>query len=155
MPIWVDADACPNVIKTILYRAAQRTRIMTFFVANRYLVLPNSPYLRAIQVESGFDVADRYITQAVNVGDLVVTADIPLAADAIDKGAVALNPRGQFYSEKNIREIHNMRDMMMGLRESGVSISGPASLTHTDRQTFANQLDQWLARSQVINIKRE
>lgn len=153
MLIWVDADACPNVIKTILYRAAQRTGIMTFFVANRYLILPNSPYLRAIQVENGFDVADRYITEQVTNQDLVITADIPLAANVIDKGASALNPRGQFYTDKNIREILNMRDMMMSLRESGTAISGPASLTHTDRQTFANQLDQWLARSQAIDVR--
>lgn len=149
MPIWVDADACPTVIKTIIYRAAQRTQTLAIFVANQLLSLPRSPYLRTIQVASGFDVADHHIVEHIYKEDLVITADIPLAAQIVEKGAVALNPRGQLYTEKNIREVLSTRDLLTSLRESGMSLSGPASLSHADRQAFASQLDKWLARCQV------
>jgi uncharacterized protein len=145
MHIWVDADACPKVIKEILYRAAERTRIRTVLVANRMLHTPPSPWISAVQVPVGFDVADHHIVRCTEAGDLVVTADIPLAAAVIDKGGHALNPRGEFYSEKNIRELLSMRDFMSGLRESGVQTGGPAAISQADRQNFANQLDRFLA----------
>ena len=146
MQIWVDADACPKVIKEILYRAAQRAQVVTYFVANQLMRLPASPYLRAIQVESGFDIADNYIADYIQPNEIAITADIPLAACIVEKGALAINPRGELYSEKNIREILNMRDLMATLRESGVETGGPSAFNHADRQAFANQLDRLLAR---------
>lgn len=146
MQIWVDADACPGVIKEILFRAAQRTRIMTTLVANQMLRVPPSPYIRARQVPAGFDVADQRIVQDVQPGDLVITADIPLAALFIERQAHALNPRGEFYTPENIRERLTMRNFMEELRGSGVDISGPAAFSHSDRQAFAAQLDRFLAR---------
>ena len=146
MQIWVDADACPGVIKEILFRAAQRTRIMTTLVANQMLRVPPSPYIRARQVPSGFDVADQRIVQDVQPGDLVITADIPLAALVIERQAHALNPRGEFYTPENISERLTMRNFMEELRGSGVDISGPAAFSHSDRQAFAAQLDRFLAR---------
>ena len=146
MQIWVDADACPGAIKEILFRAAQRTRIMTTLVANQMLRVPPSPYIRARQVPSGFDVADQRIVQDVQPGDLVITADIPLAALVIERQAHALNPRGEFYTPENIRERLTMRNFMEELRGSGVDISGPAAFSHSDRQAFAAQLDRFLAR---------
>ena len=146
MQIWVDADACPGVIKEILFRAAQRTRIMTTLVANQMLRVPPSPYIRARQVPSGFDVADQRIVQDVQPGDLVITADIPLAALVIERQAHALNPRGEFYTPENISERLTMRNFMEELRGSGVDISGPAPFSHSDRQAFAAQLDRFLAR---------
>ncbi|MEF8722613.1 YaiI/YqxD family protein [Candidatus Accumulibacter phosphatis] len=146
MQIWVDADACPGVIKEILFRAAQRTRIMTTLVANQMLRVPPSPYIRARQVPAGFDVADQRIVQDVQPGDLVITADIPLAALVIERQAHALNPRGEFYTPENIRERLTMRNFMEELRGSGVDISGPAAFSHSDRQAFAAQLDRFLAR---------
>lgn len=149
--IWVDADACPAVIKEILFRAAIRTQIMTTLVANQLLRVPPSPYIRALQVPAGFDVADNHIVQALQPGDLVITADIPLAAQAIEKGGHALNPRGEFYSAANIKERLAMRNFMEELRGSGVAVSGPAPLSHGDRQAFAAELDRWLAqRSSAI-----
>ena len=145
MPIWVDADACPGVIKEILFRAAQRAQIMTTLVANQLLRVPPSPYIRALQVPGGFDVADNKIVQDMQAGDLVITADIPLAAQVIERGGVALNPRGELYSRDNIRERLTMRDFMMELRSSGVDISGPSNFNHSDRQAFAAQLDRLLA----------
>jgi len=144
--IWVDADACPKVIKEILYRAADRVSVPVILVANQPLQVPGSRYIRSIQVGAGFDVADNYIVKEAQTGDLVVTADIPLAAEVIAKGCLALNPRGELYTEDNIRQRLNMRDFMDTLRSSGVDTGGPASFSQTDRQTFANQLDRLLAR---------
>lgn len=149
MQIWVDADACPGVIKEILFRAAERTRVLTTLVANQLLRVPASPYIRALQVPAGFDVADNRIVQEVQPGDLVVTADIPLAAQIIERGATAVNPRGELYTPDNIRERLNMRDFMETLRGSGVDISGPAVFSQADRQAFAAQLDRFLARRQA------
>ena len=146
MQIWVDADACPAVIKDILFRVAERLKLPLTLVANRLLRVPPSPYIRARQVPMGFDVADRHIMDEVAAGDLVVTADIPLAAALIEKGAFALSPRGEFYSAENIRERLGMRDFMEGMRGAGADIGGPAALSQADRQAFANQLDRFLAR---------
>ena len=147
MQIWVDADACPGVIKEILFRCAQRTGILTTLVANQLIRVPPSPHIRALQVEAGFDVADNRIAQDVQPGDLVITADIPLAAQVIERGGSALNPRGEFYSVDNIRERLAMRNFMMELRSSGVEIGGPSSLSSADRQTFAAALDRYLAKA--------
>ena len=147
MQIWVDADACPVVIKEILFRAAMRSKIMTTLVANQLLRIPASPYLRALQVPAGFDVADSRIVQEVSPGDLVITADIPLAAQVVAKDAHALNPRGEFYTRENMQEILSMRNFMEELRGSGVDISGPASFSQGDRQAFAAQLDRFLAKA--------
>lgn len=146
MKIWVDADACPVVIKEIIYRAADRARITTTLVANKLLRVPPSPYIRAMQVEKGFDVADNRIVEILEAGDLVITADIPLAAQVIEKGGYALNPRGEFYSVHNIQERLTMRNFMEGLRSSGVDISGPSVLNQSDRQAFAAELDKLIAR---------
>ncbi len=146
MQIWVDADACPNVIKDILFRAAERVQIAVVLVANKPLRTPPSPYIRAMQVPSGFDVADDKIVEQVEAGDLVVTADIPLAAAVIARGAHALNPRGELYTKDNIRERLNMRDFLDTLRGSGIQSGGPPALAHSDRQAFANQLDRLLHR---------
>ncbi len=146
MKIWVDADACPVVIKEIIYRAADRARITTTLVANKLLRVPPSPYIRAMQVEKGFDVADNRIVETLETGDLVITADIPLAAQVIEKGGYALNPRGEFYSVHNIQERLTMRNFMEGLRSSGVDISGPSALNQSDRQAFAAELDKLIAR---------
>lgn len=146
MQIWVDADACPVVIKEILFRAAQRAQVMTTLVANKLLRVPPSPFIRALQVPHGFDVADNKIAQEVQPGDLVITADIPLAARVIECGGFALNPRGEFYSRENVRERLAMRNLMEELRGSGVDISGPATFNQGDRQAFAAQLDRFLAR---------
>jgi hypothetical protein len=149
MQIWVDADACPVVIKEILFRAAQRAQIMTTLVANKLLRVPPSPFIRATQVPHGFDVADNKIAQEVQPGDLVITADIPLAAQVIERGGFALNPRGEFYSRDNIRERLAMRNLMEELRGSGVETSGPASFNQGDRQAFAAQLDKFLAKKMM------
>ena len=145
--IWVDADACPKVIKEILYRAADRVGIAVILVANQPLQVPGSRYIRTIQVAAGFDVADNHIVQQAQTGDLVITADIPLAAEVIALGCLALNPRGDLYSEDNIRQRLNMRDFMDTLRSSGVDTGGPASFSQADRKAFANQLDRLLASS--------
>jgi uncharacterized protein YaiI (UPF0178 family) len=146
MRIWVDADACPRVIKDILYRAADRVGVPLILVANQPLQVPASPNIRSIQVAPGFDVADNHIVQQAQPGDLVITADIPLAAEAIDKGALALNPRGELYTRENIRQRLNMRDFLDTLRGSGIDTGGPAALSQADRQAFANQLDRLLQR---------
>lgn len=146
MQIWVDADACPAVIKDILFRVAERTKLPLTLVANRLLRVPPSPYIRARQVPKGFDVADRHIMDEVAAGDLVITADIPLAAALIEQGAFALSPRGEFFDAENIRERLGMRDFMEGLRGAGVEIAGPAALSQADRQAFARQIDRFLAR---------
>ncbi len=144
--IWVDADACPKVIKDILFRAADRVGVTVTLVANQPLQVPKSRYIRSVRVGAGFDVADSHIVQQSNPGDLVVTADIPLAAETIAKGCLALNPRGELYSEENIRQRLNMRDFLETLRSSGVDTGGPAAFNHGDRQAFANQLDRLLAK---------
>jgi uncharacterized protein YaiI (UPF0178 family) len=146
MKIWVDADACPGVIKEILFRAAERAKIETTLVANQLLRVPPSPYIRALQVPAGFDVADNRIAAEIQPGDLVITADIPLAAQVIERDGFALNPRGEFYTRDNIRERLTMRNFMEELRGSGVDISGPSSFSQSDRQAFAAQLDRFLSR---------
>ncbi len=146
MQIWVDADACPGVIKEIIYRAAERRQIRTTLVANQMLRTPPSRFIRAIQVASGFDVADAHIVDQVEAGDLVVTADIPLASLVIERGAHALNPRGELYTPGTIRERLSMRNFMESLRSAGVDTGGPAAFSQADRQAFANQLDRFLAR---------
>lgn len=146
MQIWVDADACPNVIKEILFRAAERMKIRTTLVANQPLRTPPSLYVKSVQVQAGFDVADNHIVQALQAGDLVITADIPLAAEVIAKQGHALNPRGQFYTPENIRERLRIRNVMEEMRNSGVMTGGPPALSQADRQAFANQLDRFLAR---------
>jgi len=145
MKIWVDADACPVAIKEILYRVANRTQIELTLIANQMLRVPPSPWIKALQVPSGFDVADQRIVQEVAAGDLVVTADVPLAAQVIAKGAVVIDPRGELLDRGNIQERLTMRNFMETLRNSGVETGGPASLSAADRQAFANQLDRLLA----------
>lgn len=146
MHIWVDADACPVVIKEILYRVAERTKLPLTLVANQWLKTPPYPSIRAVQVPKGFDVADNYIVDQAVAGDLVITADIPLAAGAIDKGALALNPRGELYTKENIKQTLDMRNFMETLRNSGVETGGPPAFNQADRQNFANQLDRLLAK---------
>ncbi|MBN8475914.1 YaiI/YqxD family protein [Sulfuritalea sp.] len=146
MQIWVDADACPGVIKEILFRAATRHALAVILVANQMLRVPHSPHIRAVQVPRGFDVADSYIVEQAAAGDLVITADIPLAALVIDKQAFAINPRGELYSAENIRQLLDMRNFMDTLRSSGVNTGGPPAFSHADRQYFANQLDRFIAR---------
>jgi len=146
MHIWVDADACPGVIKEIIFRAAERKQIQTTLVANQMLRTPPSRFIRAIQVAHGFDVADAHIVDQVTAGDLVITADIPLAALVIERGADALNPRGELYTSATIRERLTMRNFMDELRSAGVETGGPAAFNQADRQAFANQLDRLLAR---------
>jgi len=146
MKIWVDADACPVVNKDILCRAAERTGVLTTFVANQFIQLPPSRYIKFIQVARGFDVADNEIVQKVEVNDLVITGDIPLAAEAIEKGGIALNHRGELYTTQNIKESLNMRDFMDTLRSSGIQTGGPSALSSSDRQAFANQLDKILSK---------
>lgn len=142
MNIWVDADACPVVIKEILYRAAARERILTTFVANQFLSIPKSPFLKFLQVQQGFDVADDEIVLRCQAGDLVITADIPLASEVIEKKAHALNPRGELYTPENIKSRLNIRDFMDTMRASGIESSGPPPLNQKDRQQFANNLDK-------------
>lgn len=144
--IWVDADACPVVIKEILFRAAERAQVAVTLVANQHLRTPPSRHIRAIQVAGGFDVADNEIVQRVSSGDLVVTQDIPLAAQVIGKGALAINPRGELYTTQTIAQQLSMRNFMDELRGSGVDTGGPAPFHSRDRQAFANQLDRWLSR---------
>lgn len=146
MKIWVDADACPVVIKEILFRAAERTKITTTLVANQFLRTPPSIYIKTVQVASGFDVADNHIVHALEAGDLVITADIPLAAQVVEKGAYALNPRGELYTEANIKERLSMRNLMEELRSNGVEISGQAAFNQADRQSFASALDRLIAK---------
>ncbi|MBL8459306.1 MAG: YaiI/YqxD family protein [Zoogloea sp.] len=146
MHIWIDADACPGVIKEILFRAAERLEIDTTLVANRLLRPPPSRFIRAVQVPAGFDVADAHIVAQVAGGDLVVTADIPLAAAVLARGAHALNPRGELYTEANIAERLSMRNFLEELRSSGVQTGGPAAFSQADRQAFGAALDRFLAR---------
>lgn len=145
MQIWVDADACPNVIKDILFRAAERARVPLTLVANQLPRTPPSRYINAIQVPAGFDVADDQIVRQIQSGDLVITADIPLAAGVIEKGGHALNPRGELYTPDTIRERLTLRNFMDELRNSGVDTGGPPALSQSDRQAFARQLERFLA----------
>ena len=145
--IWVDADACPKVIKEILYRVADRVPVMVILVANQPLQVPRSPYIHTVRVSSGYDVADHYIVRKSNPGDLVVTADIPLAAELVGQGCMALNPRGELYDKENIRQRLNIRDFFDSLRSSGIHTGGPSSLSQSDRAAFANQLDRLLSQS--------
>jgi uncharacterized protein YaiI (UPF0178 family) len=142
--IWVDADACPQVIKDILFRAAQRARILTTLVANTALRTPASPFIRSLRVPKGFDVADHRIVQDMQAGDLVITADIPLAAEVIMRGAHALDPRGDLYTDDNVRDRLAVRNLMQELRSTGAVIGGPAPFDHSDRRRFANHLDRFL-----------
>jgi uncharacterized protein len=144
--IWVDADACPQVVKEILFRAAERAHVLTTLVANTPLRTPASPFVRSVRVGHGFDVADHWIVQQVQPGDLVVTADIPLAAEVIARGAHALDPRGELYSEDNVRDRLAIRNLMQDLRSTGAVLGGPAPFGHGDRQRFANHLDRFLTR---------
>lgn len=146
MSIWVDADACPRPVKEILFKAAERTGVELTLVANHAMAVPRLPNVRLLQVQGGFDVADQEIARRVAPGDLVITADIPLAADVIARGAQALNPRGELYSADTIRALLTMRDFMDTMRASGVVTGGPPALSQADRQAFAGQLDRWLAR---------
>lgn len=146
MKIWVDADACPVVIKEILFRAAERTKVETILVANHFLKTPPSKVIRFMQVSSGFDVADNEIVRRIEAEDLVITADIPLAAEVVEKGALALNPRGELYTLANIKQRLNMRDFMDTLRSSGVETGGAPPISQADRQMFANNLDKLLAK---------
>jgi len=146
MRIWVDADACPVVIKDIFFRAAERTGIQLTLVANQPLRIPRSRYIATLQVSPGFDVADNEIVRRLDAGDLVVTGDIPLAAEVIEKGGYALNPRGELYSADTIKSRLNMRDFMDTLRASGIDTGGPPVLSQNDRKSFADQLDQLLSR---------
>ncbi len=146
MHIWVDADACPLAIKEILFRAAERLARPLTLVANKPLRTPRSNFVRALQVPRGFDVADNEIVRRLAPGDLVITADIPLAADVIARGAHALNPRGELYTEDNIRERLVMRDLLEDLRGSGVQTAGPPPLDAADRKRFADSLDRFFAR---------
>ncbi len=147
MKIWVDADACPVVIKEILFKAAQRTGILLTLVANHSIRIPPSRNIKFIQVASGFDVADNEIVKRLECGDLVITGDIPLAAEVIEKGGKALNPRGELYTAENIKALLNMRDFMDTLRSSGIDTGGPAALSQSERQSFANHLDKLLTQS--------
>ncbi|HUI59698.1 MAG TPA: YaiI/YqxD family protein [Steroidobacteraceae bacterium] len=146
MQIWVDADACPVVIREILFRAAERTGIALTLVANKPVRLPAGGQVRFEQVPPGLDAADKRIVELMGVGDLVITADVPLAAAAIDKGGVALNPRGELYTSENVRERLSVRNFLDELRGSGVNTGGPPALSQRERQQFANQLDRLLAR---------
>jgi hypothetical protein len=144
MKVWVDADACPVVIKEILFRAAQRTGVRMTFVANRHVRVPPSKNMDSIQVASGFDVADNEIVKRLGTGDLVITSDIPLAAEVIEKGGHALSPRGELHSVDNIKARLNMRDFMDTMRASGIHTGGPSTLSQSDRMAFANHLDTFL-----------
>jgi uncharacterized protein YaiI (UPF0178 family) len=146
MKLWVDADACPVVIKEILFRAAERTCSLLTLVANQPIRVPSSQYIKTVQVPAGFDVADDEIVKRLEAGDLVITADIPLAAEVIEKGGHALNPRGELYTTENIKSRLNMRDFMDTMRSSGINTGGPPAISLSDRQEFANNLDRFLAK---------
>ncbi|MFO1258949.1 MAG: YaiI/YqxD family protein [Gammaproteobacteria bacterium] len=146
MKIYIDADACPNVIKEIIFRASERLKIETILVANKPINTPRSKLIKLIQVPAGFDVADAKIVEIIEPSDLVITADIPLASLVINKRAHALNPRGELYTSENIRERLAVRNLMEGLRAAGQITGGPAAMNKTDQQNFANALDRFLAR---------
>ena len=151
MKIWVDADACPIAIKEVLYRAANRAKVSVTLIANQMLRVPPSPWIRALQVPAGFDVADQRIVQEATQGDLVITSDIPLASQVIAKGALVLDSRGELMDKGNIEGRLTMRNFMEGLRNSGVDTGGPSGLSKSDVQAFANQLDRLLAKRRPSN----
>jgi uncharacterized protein YaiI (UPF0178 family) len=153
MQIWVDADALPAVIRDILFRAADRARMRMTLVANQPVRLAPSPYLHFVQVPAGLNVADERIVEMMEAGDLVVTADVPLAASVIEKGGVALDPRGTLYTSENVRERLSVRNFLDELRGSGVNTGGPPSFSQRERQLFANQLDRWLAKAAQKPVK--
>lgn len=147
--LWVDADACPNPVKTVLFRAAQKRQFETVLVANQFIAIPPSKYIRAVRVGGGFDVADDYIADHMREGDLVITGDIPLAAQVIQRQGIALNPRGELYSKHNIGEKLAMRDFMAQMRDSGMVSGGAAAMGAKDLQNFANALDRFLTGKQI------
>lgn len=149
LTVWVDADACPNLIKTVLFRAAQKRQFYTVLVANQVVAAPPSKYIRAVRVSGGFDVADEYIVSQLQGGDLVITGDIPLAAKVIQQQGFALNPRGELYSKDNIGEKLAIRDFMQQMRDSGVQTGGAAAMNAKDVQSFANALDRFLAGQRI------
>jgi uncharacterized protein YaiI (UPF0178 family) len=149
MNIWVDADACPKAIKDILFRAAKRTATRLILVANAHLTTPGSPCITTVRVEQGFDRADDYIVQHMETGDLIITADIPLAANVVAKKGFAMNPRGELYTENNIKQRLGLRDMREALRGSGVNIGGPSMFSEKEKRSFANALDRILATSKT------
>ena len=149
MQIWVDADACPKPIKNVLFRAGDRLNIPIFFISNQRLKVPKSKFIEVVQVPGGFDIADEYIVERVKPLDLVITADIPLAAAFVEKGGFALNPRGTLYNKDNISEILTMRNIKDELRSAGMEISGPSQFKPADTETFANQLDKFLNRMKL------
>lgn len=144
MPIWIDADACPKLIKDIVFRAAIRTKTLTILVANQPLLIPKSPYIQKMQVSAGFDMADKKIVELLEVGDLVITADLPLADAVVKKGGIALNPRGDLYSTNNVKHHLSLRNFNAELREAGMIKGGPGLLNKKDIATFANCLDKFL-----------
>ena len=150
MKIWVDADACPKAIKDILFRVAERLSITTTLVANHTLQIPPSRYIQFLQVKSGFDVADNEIVKRLMVGDLVITSDIPLAYEVLCGGSHAINPRGELYTQDNIKERLNMRDFMDTLRSNGIDTGGPTALSSRDLQAFSNQLDKFLVKQRQV-----
>jgi len=145
LKIWIDADACPNVIKNILFRAAERRQLPLVLVANRLIATPPSQFIKAVQVAGGFDATDSYIVQQCKANDLVITADIPLAAEAVAKQVYALNPRGESYTQENIKERLAMRDFMTGLSDNGQASGEPSAFGQPDKQAFANALDRIIA----------
>ncbi|NMP33312.1 YaiI/YqxD family protein [Thalassotalea sp. M1531] len=147
MKIWVDADACPAVIKEIIFRAADRTKIETTLVANHGMRIPPSPFIKMLRVSSGFDVADNEIVKRLNAEDLVITSDIPLAAEVIEKSGQALSPRGELYTKSNIKSRLNIRDFMDTMRASGVNTGGPPALNQQDKKAFADNLDKILTKA--------
>ncbi len=146
MKIWIDADACPKMVKEAVFKVSSRLKISTCLVANSYISIPHSPYIQFVQVEQGADVADQYIVEHVRVGDLVVTADIPLAALIVEKSVTAIDPRGEIYNEENILERLSMRNFMQELRDSGMETGGPAALRSKDKERFVNSLDRLLTK---------
>lgn len=147
MQIWVDADACPGEIKELLYRTAQRRKVKVTLVANQSMRIPRSEFVDSILVHGGMNIADRKIVELVTPGDLVITADIPLAADVVAKGGQAIDPRGQLYTDANVGERLAVRNMLDGLRGEGHIMGGPTNFSPRDRQAFANQLDRWLTKA--------
>ncbi|MSR58103.1 MAG: YaiI/YqxD family protein [Planctomycetaceae bacterium] len=147
MQIWVDADACPGAIKAMLFRAAQRRKVMVTLVANQPMTVPRSEFIATIRVPGGMNIADRQIVELTQPGDLVITADIPLAADVVAKGGQALDPRGHLYTEANVKERLAVRNLFDELRGGGLVTGGPSNFSPRDRQAFANQLDRWLTRA--------
>ena len=147
MRIWVDADACPGEIKELLFRAAQRRKIRVTFVANQVLRTPDSPWIQTVLVPGGANVADRKIVELLAAGDLVITADIPLASDVVGKGAQALDPRGELYTDANVGEMLAMRNLIDQMRGAGQIMGGPSNLTSCNKHAFANQLDRWLSKA--------